>query len=296
MPAPAPTLHPTPRPSLRIIAWNILHGGGPKRIPEIALALLAQAPDLVVLTEFRHARGGQLRATLADAGLEHHLTSSDSSSHAKANFILIASRFPLQHIDDGPSLDAPRFLHARLNLTTTPLDHLDLIAVHIPDQVEGGRKARFWRHLVAQAPAWAASHAILLGDLNTARRGIDTLRNDFGVSTCADLMGAFATAGFQDAWLAANPGQREPTWSLPPALEALIPNENRRSSGSRIDAAYVSVPLRQLVAHVAYDHSPRNSGTSDHSMVLLDLSIELKDPPSRTESGQNSRKIDPPTK
>ncbi len=307
MPAPA-----TPAP-FRILAWNILHGGGPKRIPEIALSLLSHAPDIVVLSEFRHARGGQLRAMLADAGLEHHLSSTNTSSnttdpaaHARGNTILVASHLPIEPIHDGPALDAPRFLHARLNVTLTPSTPLtpplppplplDLIAVHIPDQVEDGRKARFWRHLVNQAPTWSASPSVLLGDLNTARRGIDTLRNDFGVSSCADLMGAFATAGFQDAWLAANPGQREPTWSLPPALEALIPHGNPRSSGSRIDAAYVSLPLRPHVARIAHDHTPRKSGISDHSMLLLDLANPPHQQPPRGESGQNTHKIGPAAK
>lgn len=249
----------------RIVAWNILHGGGPKRLPEIGLTILAHAPDVVVLSEFRERRGGQVRAILADAGLEHQLVSEHAMGR---NAILMASREPLRQVLDGPEADSPRFLHARAGVGEAAVS---IVGVHVPDQVEGGRKARFWRHLVSRAPAWAGGPCVMVGDLNTARRGIDADRDDFGVCNCADLMGAFATAGFKDAWLAVNPGQREATWSLPPGL---VPSEEREKAGmlgSRIDAAYVSASLLGRVAGIRYDHLPRKKGISDHSMLVMDL-------------------------
>jgi exonuclease III len=277
--------HASARVHTRLLAWNILHGGGPRRLPEIALAILAHAPDIVLLSEFREGRGGQVRAILADAGLGHQLV----SDHAQGrNAILICSRAPLTRVDDGPQADASRFLHARIR---TGIDAMSVVGVHIPDQLEGGRKARFWRHLVTQAPTWAQVPCLMLGDLNTARRGIDTDRDDFRVCACADLMGSFATAGFKDAWLAANPGQREATWSLPPGLRthpnAENPLENQSRFGSRIDASYASPALQHRIAAVFYDHSPRKSGVSDHSMLILDLAAAAPIGPESFSRAQN---------
>jgi hypothetical protein len=56
---------------MRILAWNILHGGSGRRLPEIVLALLGHRPDVVVLSEFRARLGGQIRGILADHGLSH---------------------------------------------------------------------------------------------------------------------------------------------------------------------------------------------------------------------------------
>jgi exonuclease III len=261
------------RPGLRILSWNILHGGGPKRIPEITLAILAREPDVVVLTEFRASRGGQLRAMLADAGLEHQLT---SVAREGGNAVLMASRQRLEVVEDGPEADGGRFLHAVVGEGAA---RLDLVGVHVPDRVEGGRKARFWRHLVSMAPVWGAGACVLVGDLNTARRGIDTSRNDFGVTSCADLMGVFSSHGFKDAWLRAHPGQREATWRLPRGILERVEGGRGWSgaavggaaSGSRIDAAYVSAALADRIGEVWHDHGPRESGVSDHSLLVLDL-------------------------
>lgn len=280
---------------LRILSWNILHGGGPTRVPEIALAILARSPDVVVLTEFRASRGGQLRATLADAGLEHQLTSTVPEGR---NAVMVASRFPLRRVDDGPEVDPGRFLHALLEGPDGPIG---LVGVHIPDQVEGGRKARFWRHLISRAPDWAKGACVVLGDLNTARRGIDTHRNDFGVTCCADLMGVFASHGFKDAWLAAHPRQLEATWSLPRGL--LPPDSGSKASsglaargaglGSRIDAAYLSATLSGRVAAVRHDHLPREKGVSDHSMLILDLNPLAVEARSTGAEGPESVEISP---
>jgi len=36
-----------------LMAWNILHGGGRRRIPEIVLTLLDGAGDVIVINEYR---------------------------------------------------------------------------------------------------------------------------------------------------------------------------------------------------------------------------------------------------
>ncbi|MBZ0171544.1 MAG: hypothetical protein K8E66_04120, partial [Phycisphaerales bacterium] len=65
---------------MKLLTWNILHGGGPERLCWIALALLDWAPDVIALTEFRARRGGSLRGVLADHGWPHQALSEAAAS------------------------------------------------------------------------------------------------------------------------------------------------------------------------------------------------------------------------
>jgi hypothetical protein len=53
---------------VRLLVWNIRHGGG-ERIPRILGVLDEHRPDVVVLTEFRNNRRGEvIREWLANEG------------------------------------------------------------------------------------------------------------------------------------------------------------------------------------------------------------------------------------
>jgi hypothetical protein len=43
---------------MRLLTWNLRHGGGARRMPWITLSLLEHKADVVVLTEFRRHVGG----------------------------------------------------------------------------------------------------------------------------------------------------------------------------------------------------------------------------------------------
>lgn len=236
-------------PNLRILAWNILHGGGPRRIPEIALALVSHRPDIVVLTEFRSRRGGQLRAVLADHGLGYHARTPESNS----NGILLASRLALEPQPvpaDYPGAPG-RWLEA-----LAPSLRLRVGAVHVPDDTLQGEKAAFWQFLVRLAGLRREERCVVIGDFNTARLGQDT---DGPASGCGPLVGKFTSLGFRDAWRHRHPTGREPTWI------------SFEGAGCRIDTAYVSPPLLPLVREAAYSHAQREAGASDHSLLTLDL-------------------------
>ena len=51
---------------MKILAWNIRHGGG-ARVPRILAALERHRPDIVVLTEYRHNPGGEAISAGLDA-------------------------------------------------------------------------------------------------------------------------------------------------------------------------------------------------------------------------------------
>src|ERR1043166_5834879 len=99
---------------MRILTWNILHGGGPARLPEIILSLVRHKPDLLVLTEFRAPRGSQIRAVLADHGLSPQLAPPDDRNNSNAT--LTAARHALEpdlH-DQPPPNSRGRWLAARM--------------------------------------------------------------------------------------------------------------------------------------------------------------------------------------
>lgn len=241
---------------MRILAWNILHGGGAARIPEIAVALVDQRPDVVVLTEFRPMRGGQLRAVLADHGLAHQAC---SGRDAGRNAVLIASRWPVAPMNHGVAVGADveaRWLGVRLEHSPHPIG---LLGVHIPDDSRPSAKARVWQGVLDVAKPRAGAPMIIAGDTNSGRHKVDEPGNRLG---CVTALGKLATMGYVDAWRARHPESPEDTWSHPFA------------GGGRIDGIYVSRELAPRVTDAQLLHEARRAGHSDHSMVRVDLSLE----------------------
>lgn len=240
---------------VRLVTWNILHGGGPVRTPEIALALHDLAPDVVALCEFRAARGSQIRGVLAGAGLTHQV----SACRGDGNGVLLAARWALEPSQPCPAGFEGRWLGARC-----PALGVTLCAVHAPDETDRPRQAAFWASLidlarhVENSPDAGDSALIVLGDANLGRRGQDgeTFRAE-------PLLGAFLTLGMRDAWRWANPDAREASW-----VGAL--------GQGRLDAAYLSRALWDAILGVRFEHGHREGGLSDHSPLVLDLDLTAR--------------------
>lgn len=255
---------------LKLLTWNILHGGGANRMPRITLAIVERSPDVVALTEFRSTVGGQIRGVLADHGLEHQLATPLSR---KRNGILIASRYPLVQLNTVAPGDlwSNRWLEAGL-----PDFALRLAAVHVPDDTQMTRKVEYWHHLLAYGRLHARSRSVVMGDFNTGRRLKDAARGCFG---CEDLLGQFCTIGYRDAFRLKHPGSREYSWVSP------------FGGGFRIDGAFVSPLLRSHVATAEYAHEERMEGdageqrASDHSLFSLELTVKPSPRPSKTPPG-----------
>ena len=239
---------------MRVVVWNILHGGG-KRIAEIALALLEHQPDLVVLSEFRSVRGGPLRAVLADHGLGHQLASEVLPPR---NGMLVACKHPIAATDPAPpGVGIGRWLA----VTISPADGtppVEFLAAHVPDDSRPSDKAAHWQHIVRWARPRTAGHAVVAGDFNTGRHFVDEEGATFG---CTEHLGTLVTLGFTDAWRHRNPplaGKPEITW------------KSSISGGFRIDAAFLSRALLERLREVKHAHAPRETGVSDHSLLVVD--------------------------
>ncbi|MEQ8770685.1 MAG: endonuclease/exonuclease/phosphatase family protein [Phycisphaerales bacterium] len=241
---------------MRVVHWNIQHGGGPTRTPEIALALLDYRADVVVLTEFRRERGGQIAGVLHDHGLRFQ---ANSHPPPRTNGVLIASREPL-HVIPPP---ADRDIATRRVDVHLPDSALWITGVHVPDAAKHDapaivRKAAHFRALIEFSREKAGERHVITGDLNTGRHRLDEPGETF---TCTALLGQLATFGYADAYRALHPTGRDASW------------QSHIGQGFRLDHTLVSSALSGGVREAWYDENPRDSKHSDHAPMIVELDL-----------------------
>lgn len=233
---------------MRIAIWNILHGGGPRRVPELALQVLGFAADVVILTEWRRARGGQLAGVLADHGLSTQLASHDDGSR---NAVLIASRH------EGTPL-ASAGAHGRIAALRLA-GGLVIIGVHVPPEPGSSASNLVWTELGALARSQRDGLAVVAGDFNAGKGARD---GAVPMSQRAHL-GRLASLGYVDAWRHLHPAGVEHSWS------------DGRGRSSRVDHALLSRPLVPWLRAASFEHGVREQRVSDHSALLVDLDVPL---------------------
>lgn len=238
----------------RLMAWNILHGGGPRRVPEITLAIIEHSPDVLLLSEFRGERGGPILGVLADHGWSHQLRASAGTAR---NGLLLAARHPLVPEPAAP----PRALRGRWIAARCPEVGLRIVGVHVPD-AEGTARAQAMARVVADARAHRDEAMVLMGDFNAGRAGIDGPAGAIGGGV---WLGMLAAAGFADAWRLSNPDAREGTW------------RSHAGASFRIDHVYVSARVRGRVERARHLDRLRAAGVSDHAPVLVELGASVDD-------------------
>jgi exodeoxyribonuclease III len=226
------------------MTWNILHGGGSKRLPAIILELVEQAADVVVVTEYRTTTGGQLRGIMADHGWPHQICSDPPP---RSNGVLIASRSPLM---------APQS-QSRLHIETESPDlGLCVLGLHIP--CKGGSTARnsLWKETLAIARRRAHEPCVLIGDFNTGRHFQDEEGATFRQTA---NLGHLTALGYVDAWRSRFPDRKEASWV------------SHEGQGFRLDHAFVSASLAHRVTDARYEQRTRKEGLSDHASLSITL-------------------------
>jgi exonuclease III len=121
--------------------------------------------------------------------------------------------------------------------------------------------------IVAQLPSRSSryncgrvsnSHHILIGDLNTTRHLFD----ETGRSISGDhYLAGLEQAGWAEALRKCKPGKQEGSWF------------SSAGNGFRVDQAWLSPSLVPILTHAQLDHTVRELGYSDHSMLVVDLDI-----------------------
>jgi exodeoxyribonuclease-3 len=262
---------------MRVLSWNILHGGGGRR-EAILAAIAAIDPDLVTLQEVRRSEGRDpLREGLADLGLGEQVLSP--LGDARSNGVLIASRWPLsaeplRPVDPSADPASPVYLmKARLSWpgrATGPApgegdggsqgeeeggaELLNLVAVRFPQKQ--AQIAPF-EALLALPPAWRAELSLLIGDFNC---GIPLFDSQTRTFPCTAWFQRLLAQGWVDAWRRRHPQEREYSWF-----------SASRGNGFRYDHALASPSLDARIRSVRYAQELRVAGLSDHAGLVVEL-------------------------
>jgi exonuclease III len=215
----------------------------------------------VALCEFRATPPSRaLSARLADLGLRHQLSTADPTV-PNLNCLLVASRWPIEIMRDRR---APNERGRWLLAGVAAPRPFALGAMHVPNRVSG-RKWPFLDAVLAVAERWRGGPAVLLGDTNSGRPGIDEESSAFNQREGAWIDG-LARAGWQDAFRHLRGAARAYTWYSP-----------NGGNGFRIDQAFLNPALLPSLVRARYtwgirerDGRPRFA-LSDHAALVLDL-------------------------
>ena len=244
---------------MRIVAWNIRAGGG-RRGEVLATQLRAWSPDVVALCEFRATPPSlALAHALVDLGLTHQLTTTDPSAPS-ANRLLVASRWPMGRIAERRAPSEPgRWLLAQVGAPRP----FALGAMHVPNRVTG-RKWPFLDGVLAVAERWRGGPALLVGDTNSGRPGIDEESAAFNEREGA-WIDNLERAGWRDAFRHLRGTARAYTWYSPNA-----------GNGFRLDQAFLNPTLLPSLVGARYawgrhTTAPGRAALSDHAALLVDL-------------------------
>jgi exonuclease III len=235
-------------------------------MPAIALALLEHRADIVILSEWRRRTGGQIAGVLHDHGLTHQAHTDPGDG---VNGVLVASRWDVRIrpcSSDLPGQAARRARALRYLEAELPELPLTIAAAHVP--CEGPGRLAVLSAMVDTARRHAEGACVLMGDFNAWRGEADSSGQVFGVDRPSGELGLgrLAALGYVDAWRMKHRESREFTWF------------GHDGAGFRIDHAHVSRSLSDRVQSCEFSHFERETGISDHSMLLLDVDISPAGP------------------
>jgi exonuclease III len=243
---------------MRVIAWNVRAGGG-RRVGGIVRQIGRWAPDVVVFSEFRATPPScALAGALVGRGLSYQITTADPREPG-TNALLVAARWPLRRIRLGA---APAERHRWLAAAVEGPAQLVIGAMHIPNRISG-RKYPYLDAVLACARGWRRGAALLVGDTNSGRRGLDEEVPAFNVREESFIDG-LAACGWLDAFRHLRAEERAYTWYSP-----------NGDNGFRIDQAFVNAALLARLKDAAYvwggPRRGRRDGLSDHAALVVDL-------------------------
>ena len=237
--------------SMRIVTWNLQHGGG-KRIGGIVEVLRSYAADVLVLSEFRNNPYGEiLRGELDSMGYRFQ---ASPPAEARTNTVLIAAHEPFEAVTFPGQMSDPELGDFATSVLLARFPDLNVFGLYLPGEE---RKRPVFDFLLSLPAAYLQSDSLLIGDFNTGQHHLDEAGATFA---SARQFEELLTHGWIDAWRSRNPDAREFTW-LSPGYK----------NGFRLDHAFVSQSLDGRVTEVRYSHHEREQKITDHSVMLMKL-------------------------
>jgi len=235
----------------RIVSLNIRHGGG-RRAGQIVDWLLTKQPSVLVLPEWRNNDAGlQIKSGLVNAGFRSVATARTDSG---VNGILVAT---VEHTEYEKA--TPPDAAAAALLTVGPVQDLRLLGCYFPQRKA---KAAFFKRCAQLADNNRDEPFVLIGDLNTGTNRLDI--EGAGVRfDCADLFESLSgKSNLVDLWRARHGDRQEWTWRSP-------------VNGFRVDHCFANGVFINRFPNFecTIDHTPRLSGLTDHSAVILDVRL-----------------------
>ncbi len=229
----------------RILVLNI-RGGGGSRAERLCAYLDAHDPETVVLTEWRNGAGGAGFANWAIGRGMRHAGLTDGGT---ANGVFVASKHGFRTASATPTGQGAGVL------MLARFAGVSLLACYFPLL---GEKAVFFDRCAQEVHRHAARPFLLLGDLNTGNRTTDRSEHAVKYTCAAGFEGLCAPDRLVDLWRPSHGDAREWTWL------------SHRGNGFRIDHALANARyVCGFAPSCRYDHSPRTTGLTDHSAVLV---------------------------
>jgi exonuclease III len=236
---------------MKLVAWNIRHGGGNHR--DLATALSAHDADVFVLGEHRTQKTALLIDHLRLFGWSHVAA---SSTDGEDNGVAVVSRMPVE-VRPSPFGESP-FCAWGVEVV---VNNITVIGIYAPLERSWRSSPQiqreFWARVLRVAEIRRHECAVLLGDFNTCgpQDGPSRL-------PCADALDRLVLAGWADGWRACNPDQSDYSY---------VQRQRSGTSNWRIDHAFVSAALIGAVKACRYSHAERAAGLSDHSILQVEL-------------------------
>ena len=242
---------------MKIVSWNIRHGGTKIKLPAICDQMTAWSPDIVGLTEYRNNETSKAIANrLDELGLVHQVTTRDACPTAK-NFLMLASRFPIEHQPaTGLLEELGRWLHVKVEC-------IEIMLMHVPNR--SANKWQFHEEAIAQFEKYQSVPAIAMGDTNTGRSEIDE-ENKFFNKRENKWFDRINSAGWVDVWRNQNPDKREFTYY------------HHGRTGFRLDQVFAPDQFAVQLTNVRYDWGGggREAKLSDHAAVVFEVPAKLQ--------------------
>jgi exodeoxyribonuclease III len=230
------------------------HPGG-WRCGRITARLLKCDADVIVIQETVSTRGPDLCHQFATAGYEYRFSAPRGP---RERGLCLLSRLPIRRARKPLPRHAGLYPRGWLEVELVA-SGWHIAAVYAP--AEGPLIPAFWN----AAAEWVACRGhpplIMLGDFNAGMSGVDAEAYRF---RAGQAFARLADRGLVDLWRREHGARQEFTWFSRPQRGAT-------GRGFRIDHAFASSQLAELVTDCRYDHQVRKRGLSDHSLLLVDL-------------------------
>lgn len=240
---------------MKILSWNLLHGGG-RRIEALGDAMLSYDADVIFLNEYRHNQAGEeLRQRLTNAGYAYQIA---PHANPKENIIFAASKHPFEATSFPGQLSDPELGDFTARALLVRMAGLNLFGIYMPSMKY---KRPVFDFLINLPENFLSEPSLLIGDLNTGRHYEDEAGATF---VSAYQFDALLDQGWIDTWRQRNPEKREFTWY-----------SNGYHNGFRLDHALASPSLNQQITDVYYSHKEREDKVTDHSLMIVDVAVDV---------------------